>query len=280
MIPTIFKFNNVEFIHMNCNPNTIIERIQSTLTKKGVDYKKMIEELGQVESAEKRLNGHQFTLNDHVKGMIHAMLSNYRPWEPIAKNMPHLDIIFLNYDADKLEQADPQKLIDQVKAINCGNRSINPQMKHLKHNINQLRNIQDEFNSIDNFLVSDEPIEIAKALSQYKSKYKIKQFGLTLAMEYLKNMGIMGMEPDVHVIRICGPERLAIFKRKNMKIMMESFNELSQTTRMGMTRLDNLFYIFGAKDYGNVCTATPKCFECNCELIDCCNYPKNHPLED
>ena len=274
-------FNNVEFIYMKeKDPQTIIEKLKSTLTKNSVDYEKIIKELGQEEAAKKRSNGHHFSLNNHVKGMIHSMLSNNRPWEPIAHNMDNLDKIFLNYDTDKLENADPQKLVNQVKAIQCGNRSINSQMKYLKHNINQFRQIQKDYNSIDNFLVEKQLEDVVKLLSDPKSPYKIKQMGPPLTMEYLKNVGIIGIKPDVHLLRICGPERLGIFKSQNLNEVIKSFKELSKETNLSMTYLDNLFWIFGAKDYGKICSSTPKCFECNCELIDCCNYPKNHPLED
>lgn len=274
-------FNNVEFIYMKKkDPQTIIEKLKSTLTKNSVDYEKIIKELGQEEAAHKRLNGYQFSLNDHIKGMIHSMLSNNRPWEPIAHNMSKLDEIFLNYDAVKLEKTGPQTLVDQITAINCGNRSIKPQMKYLKHNINQFRKIQKNYNSIDNFLVEKQLEDVVKLLSDPKSPYKIKQMGPPLTMEYLKNVGIIGIKPDVHLLRICGPERLGIFKSQNLNEVIKSFKELSKETNLSMTYLDNLFWIFGAKDYGKICSSTPKCFEYNCELKESCNYPKNHPLED
>ena len=95
-----------------------------------------------------------------------------------------------------------------------------------------------------------------------------------------KNVGIIGIKPDVHLLRICGPERLGIFKSQNLNEVIKSFEELSKETKLSMTYLDNLFWIFGAKDYGEICSSTPKCFECDCELKESCNYPKNHPLED
>jgi uncharacterized protein YdcH (DUF465 family) len=272
-------FNNVEFIYMKeIDPQTIIEKLKSTLTKNSVDFEKIIKELGQEEAANKRLNGHQFTLDDHVKGMIHAMLSNNRPWEPIANNMDNLNEIFLNYDVTKLEKADPQELENQVKSIQCGNRAINPQMKYLKHNINQFKQIQKDYNSIDNFIEETRFEDVVKLLSDPKSPYKIKQMGPPLTMEYLKNVGIIGIKPDVHLLRICGPERLGIFENQNLNEVIKSFEELSKETNLSMTYLDNLFWIFGAKDYGEICSATPKCYECDCELRNYCNYPKNHPL--
>lgn len=263
---------------MTCTPNTIIEKLKATLDRNFVNYKGMMEELSQVETVPKKPEVH-LTLKDHVKGMIHAMLSNNRPWAPIEKNMNNIDNIFLNYDPDKLEKTDPQELVDQVTAIDCGNRSINAQMKHLKYNINQLRIIEEEYGTIDNFLTIYEPVKIAKLLSKPNSDYKIKGFGLILAMEYLKNVGIDVIEPNVHIIRICGPERLAIFQENNIDSIIDSFVKFSKATGYPMTYLDNIFYIFGAKDYGEICLSIPKCDECECKLKDCCNYPKNNQLE-
>lgn len=262
------------------DPQLIIEKLKTTLTKNSVDFEKIIKELSQEEAAYRRFNGYHFNLNDHVKGMIHSMLSNNRPWEPIAHNMDKLNEIFLNYDAVKLEKTEPQELVEQITAINCGNRSINPQMKYLKHNINQLRQIQKDYNSIDNFLEENQVEDAVKLLSDPKSPYKIKQMGPPLTMEYLKNVGITGIKPDVHLLRICGPERLNIFKSKNLNEVIKTFEEFSKSTNLSMTYLDNLFWIFGAKDYGEICSATPKCYKCDCELIKYCNYPKNHLLED
>jgi hypothetical protein len=50
------------------DPQTIIEKLKSTLTKNSVDYEKIIKELGQEEAAKKRSNGHHLASITMLKG--------------------------------------------------------------------------------------------------------------------------------------------------------------------------------------------------------------------
>lgn len=256
------------------NPKVIVDKLKSTLENNSVDYEKIITDLGQVEAADKRASGYHYGFDDHIKAMILSMLSNQRPWGPIARNMGKLEKIFYNYDHKRLEYADPQELVDKVESIKCGNRAIKKQMASLKVNIGQFKNIQSKKGNIDSFITADEPEVVARKLSDSGSPYKLKQIGMPLAMEYLKNVGVNGMKPDVHILQICGPERLNIFNSKtDYNEITESFNRFSIGANLSTTYLDNLFWIFGAKDYGEICSATPKCTECNCQLKNYCKYP-------
>lgn len=249
----------------------IIQNLKSTLHNNGIDYESIINELGQVQAAEKRLKV-GFTFSEHLECLILAMLSNQRPWKPISDNKCQIKIIFSNYNPDILANVDYNDLETKIKAIKCGNRSINQQMASLKENINQLRKIEKEFSTLDDFVSHAAPEDVAGLLSDSKSKYKIKQLGMALAMEYLKNVGITGMKPDLHMLRICGPQRLDIISSNNVFEQLEEFKRFSNEVDLSQTYLDNLFWIFGAKDYGDICSADPKCEVC--ELGNYCNYSK------
>lgn len=255
-------------------PKIIVEKLKLTLEMNSVDFEKIIKDLGQVDAANRRAEGYHFSIDDHIKAMILSMLSSQRPWEPIARNMDKLEEIFCKYDYEKLNRADPHELVNKVESIKCGNRAINKQMESLKHNIGIFKKI-DKLGSIDNFITKCEPEKIAKKLSDSNSPYKLKQIGSILAMEYLKNVGVIGMKPDVHICRICSPERLNIFSSiNNLDKVAESFKKFARDAGYRVTYLDNLFWIFGAKDYGNICSSTPKCIESNCQLKKYCNYSK------
>lgn len=257
-------------------PNTLIKNLKLTLEINSVDFKKIIKNLGQVDATNRRARGYHFNLNDHIKAMILSMLSNQRPWEPIARNMDKLDEIFYEYNIEKLENATPHKLEYKVKSIKCGNRALKKQMESLKYNIGIFKKIEAKFCNIDKFITQCEPEEVAKKLSDYNSPYKLKQIGIPLAMEYLKNVGVIGMKPDVHIIRICGPKRLNIFSSTdNLDEISESFKKFAKDADYSVTYLDNLFWIFGAQDYGDICSSTPKCNESNCQLKKYCNYSKS-----
>lgn len=253
------------------NPLNILRKIENTLNNNGVDFKRIITDLGQVSAAEKRSAGYEFNLNDHLEGIILSLLSNQRPWKQIADNLDNLEKIFLNYDAGKLQKADPEELSRQVKEIKCGNRNINRQMESIPYNIFILEKIEEKYGSIDNFITSKPVEEIAECLSDVKSPYKLKQMGMALTMEYLKNVGLSGMKPDTHLLRICGPERLNIIPETYPKEQLLAFEIFSKDAMVTQTYLDNLIWIFGAKEYGEICSSSPKCDKC--ELTELCNYP-------
>lgn len=71
-------------------------------------------------------------------------------------------------------------------------------MKVLSYNIDVLATIQRTYGSLDSFVTSDTPYNIAEKLSKKGSRYKLKQVGYALALEYLKNVGIPAIKPDVH----------------------------------------------------------------------------------
>jgi thermostable 8-oxoguanine DNA glycosylase len=257
----------------------LVKKLKMTLQKNGINYNRLIANFGQVSVAEKRAKGMEFSLKDHVKGVVLALLSNQRSWGQIAKNREKIDEIFYHYDPDKLEIMNPEELLKKVREIRCGNRSIRKQLRSLSSNIKKFREIASEFGSIDRFIIHKPAEEIAEMLSKQESKYKIQGLGFTLAMEYLRNVGIRGMKPDLHLLRICGAERLGIFppsvSPKNAAII---FNEFSKKVGVNKVYLDNLFWIFGAKDYANICSAKTKCYAC--ELRNHCKYPKNHRITD
>lgn len=252
------------------DPKVIVERVKLTLEKNGINFENIIQNLGQVEASKKRTEGAQFTINDHIRALILAMLSVQRPWKPIMENMGKIDEIFFNYDPYKLEKADPEILISQIRAIKCGNKSIKLQIEHISHNIQQLRKIERDFGDLDVFVTGNPPEKVAKILSDSNSKYKIQMVGPVLAMEYLKSVGIASVKPDLHIIRICGPERLDIIPTRNAAKQLIAFKEFAKHANVSSTYLDNLFWIFGAKNFGEICSIDPKCHVCGLE--EYCNF--------
>jgi endonuclease III len=256
------------------NTNQLIQKIQETLAKIDFDYQEHINGLGQVCASEKRDNGGIFTINDHLKGLILAMLSNQRPWGPIANNLSKINDIFFSYDVDEIKKSDKKYLAHELKSIKCGNRRIDRQMNSLNHNIEILKNIQNDYGSIDKFVISALPDEIANQIGNGK-KYKIKEIGYTLALEYLKNLGIKAIKPDVHVTRILSSERLNFFngypsEAEAFKLMIKMADDI----KINPTYIDNLLWLFCAVNFGNICGAKPKCEVC--KLKEYCNFPPNN----
>ena len=97
-----------------------------------------IQEIETVQAVRKRKNGESFNFEDHIAGMVYALLSNQRPWKAIEDNYETIRKIFHDFDPDYLQNIDPIILVNQLREIKCGNRSINSQMNSLKYNIEHL----------------------------------------------------------------------------------------------------------------------------------------------
>jgi hypothetical protein len=152
-----------------------------------------------------------------------------------------------------------------------GNRSILKQMNALGANIVALRRIERDFGSLDTFVTSNDPVEIANLLSG-SGPYKLKYVGPALALEYFRNVGIRAANPDVHVLRILGAERLAYFSgQPTEREAVQLVANLAAEAGCNTTYLDNLLWLFCAVGYGNICSARPRCNIC--AFRHGCHYP-------
>jgi hypothetical protein len=252
----------------------LISGLKQTLAQQGLDYEAIIRSFGQVPASEKRDRGESFHLRDHVRGLILSQLSNQRPWGPIASNLAKIDRIFLDYDPDQLETTRPDDLTNALRALRCANRSIHAQMTFLARNIKTLRQIAAKFGSVDAFVVSADPDVIARRLSS-PGEFKLHQIGYTLALEYLRNVGIRAAKPDVHVCRVISGARLGYTPADpSPEEAYRAVGKLAREADCNATYLDNLLWLFCAQDYGNVCRADPRCEVC--AFRSACNFTRLH----
>jgi hypothetical protein len=244
------------------NARDLVTGLRATLAEQGIDVDRVIDEFGQVRASEERAAGKRFGLRDHVRGLILSLLSNQRPWGLIAANLERIREIMLDFDPDRLGAADPDVLAASLRQIRCGNRAVLKQMRSLRGNIETLRRIEGELGSLDAFVTSEDPDRIAKKLGE-AGRYKLKQVGFTLAMEYLRNVGIRAGKPDVHVRRVLSGDRLGYAAGyPSEQEAYELVRELAAEAEVNASYLDNLLWMFCAKDYGDVCRAEPRCGVC------------------
>jgi len=247
----------------------LVSGLQATLKTVGIDYEQTIKEMGAVTASEDRLGGRRFSLSDHLRGLLLSLLSNSRPWKPIADNLQQIGEILLNYDPGALERADPSALESKLRAIGCGNRAIRNQMRSLRANIETLRRIEREFGGLDRFVTSGRPLEVAGKLSEYRP-YKLQCVGMALALEYLRNVGIRAAKPDIHMRRIL--QRLgyvATYPGEEVAALL--VDKLASEAECNTTYLDNLLWLMCSTGYGNVCNASPRCGLCAFSGV--CSYP-------
>ncbi len=223
----------------------------------------VLDDLGQIHAVEQRKRGEAFSLREHVRGLVLSLLSNQRPWLPIARMLPEIEVALLEFDPDLLEAAPPIELEERIRDLKAGNRAIAAQMRTLAANIRTLRKIERDKGSLDAFVTSAAPEDVAGWLADDRGPYKLKQVGVPLAMEYLRNVGISSSKPDTHVLRILGAERLGYLEAGPVpEDAIRVVHALSLDAGVSATELDTLIWLFGAQGYGEICTSSPQCDVC------------------
>lgn len=216
-----------------------------------------------LEAVNARKNGKSFNFEEHLKGFVYAQLSALVSWKKIKDNQPRLDEIFCNFDRQQLKDKSAEDLINEITAIKCHNPyTTKNQMRSLKANIETFEKIEQEYGSLENFITHSTPSNIIKLLADSNSTYKLKYAGVALVCEYLRNVGMDIIKPDVHIKRIASAERLHLVTAKNDYKIIDEFQELAQQIEISQVKMDYLLWNYCSKGYGEVCTATPKCDVC------------------
>lgn len=215
----------------------------------------------EIESREK---GKEYSLSDHIRGLIYSLMTNQTSWKRIVPHLDEVDGIFFQYDIDKIKAQPGVYFSDALFGIKCGNRKTTAQMATLHDNISVLERISDEYGSMDAFVTSAPAYGIVEMLSTNNSKYKLRQVGEALAWEYLRNVGIDGAKPDLHLRRFFGRNRMGYSQRENATVqeVLDAVEQLSAKTGFRKCTIDSLIWSFCADGYGEVCSATPHCNEC------------------
>ena len=227
----------------------------------GIEKRYIPDQLG--DAVEQRKNGRLFMLSDHIRAMVYSQLSARTVWNRIEVNVPKIELLFFNFDLIRLQSCNWNLLYKGLLDLKCGSQCTKRQMQNLHKNINVLLNIEREYGSLDNFVLSDKPEEIVVALSS-KGKYKLEYVGPALAWEYLRNVGIDGAKPDVHVCRFLSANRLGLANGNPAEPdeAIRIIRDISNNTGMSMAAIDNIIWSFCANKYGEICTAAPHCSRC------------------
>ncbi|MBQ9429908.1 MAG: hypothetical protein IJU41_10275 [Clostridia bacterium] len=225
-----------------------------------------------IKRIEERKKGKQYTICEHIRGMIYAMLSNQTRWSRIVRHLDEIDRLFFDYDPKRISETAPEYFLKELFAIKCGNKGIKRQMEALRENIEVFRKIEKDYGSIDAFITSEPMEKIVPKLSESASPYKLKRLGDALVAEYLRNVGIDGAKPDTHLRRFLGADRMgsATHAPATVDEVYRQVTELSEQTGLYKAEIDNLIWSFCAANYGQVCTAVPDCG--HCPISKWCKY--------
>lgn len=221
-----------------------------------------------VKSVEERKKGRKFSFPDHLRGYMYALLSNNRSWKELEPHLPEIDEIFCNYEVSeiikKLDSVGHEYFVNRITGISCGNRAINAQMRDLKQNIEVFLDLIKKYGSLDDYVTSKPVLEIIKMLSNPQSPYKLRNMGIPLTSEYLRNVGVDCPKPDLHLCRIFGNERLGLSPQKNATAaeVFKIIADISKKTRYSQAMIDNVIWSYCADRYGEICSSNPSCNLC------------------
>lgn len=229
---------------------------------------------------ERRDSGESFDLQDHIRAMVYSLLSSQTPWIRIENNKAAIDNIFCDYIPNQLATKDPILINEQLKEIKCGSLNRKSQMQALAGNIEKMVMINGQAGGIDAFYgglltkaEDNHPFEKLIRLLAFDKKYKLKQMGIPLVAEYLRNVGYDIPKPDRHIMRILGPEHLNEHNRIapsgegwQPDDLFEAFRiiqDYSKETGVRQAYIDYLLWSYCADGYGQICTKdNPKCNQC------------------
>lgn len=214
---------------------------------------------------------YKFTKRDHCEGLLLSILSANRPWIGIQQHFDDLREVFHNYDPDFLRSADPQQLTKDVVAIDCGNRRISKQMEEVSYNVGILDYYEKKFGDVDApmQMAVENPTEVLWAFSDKKSLLKFKGVAIALAAQYMKNLGIDLIKPDVHIRRIIQRFGWTIWLPDEMESIRICKNIANQYD-ITMMEVGTILWQYCAVGYLEMCGADPKCS--SCVACETCNY--------
>ena len=211
---------------------------------------------------EERRHGKQFSFQEHLRGLIYAQLSAHTKWHRIAKKLPQIDSLFFQYDEDAILSKDATYFTTGLKNLSCASQCTNRQMTHLRENIAVLQQITAEYGSMDAYVTSSPPEEIVLDISS--GTHKLYGIGPALAWEYLRNVGVDGVKPDIHVRRFLGASRMgeSTQAQASPAEAVAIVQAMSKQLNLSMVEIDSILWSYCASSYGEICTAVPHCNSC------------------
>lgn len=266
----INKLNEIQVLSDN-DLAKVIPIILNTYNKINYDYKLDIQEI--IDIIELRKKGKLFTFSEHLEALIISLLSNHR-WgnSNIRENKSKIDNIFHNYDKNYLKVVDPNDIINELKKIHCTNPMIKKQMDSLSFNISIFEKIEKEFKTLDNFVTTISPNDIANWFNE--GKYQMKQVGRAFTFDYLKRVGINTCKASTQLERLFGSSRLGIVKNElaTSGQVISIIKKISQMNCISELEVESILQQYCWLRSANICGEQPKCEKC--KLRNLCNYDK------
>lgn len=237
----------------------------------------------------KRKKGEVFSIIDHIRAMVYAMLSANARWERIERdfclktgNIPAIDEVFCGYEPKELQNADSEEIYNAVRKLSFANISTKRQIEALiKVNIPMLMSFERRFESVDKFYrlftdIDETMKTLLVVLSDAGSPYKLEQLGDALTAEYLRNIGHNISGADKNIRRILGQEVLGCSDWRTVPVyeVLDIAARIAAHLNKSPSEVDYILRAYCSETA--VCTPkSPKCAICVCQNL--CNKIK-YPL--
>jgi len=200
----------------------------------------------------------------HVSGYKVSILRNR--WGDIKK-------AFSNYDVNKVSQyaeKDFTKMMGNPELIRNGRK-----LKACIENAKIMKKISERYGSFGEYLDQNK-----SDINKLKEEL-IKNFhylGNVLVLEYLKEVGIDAIKPDVHVVRVMHRLGLVDSERmspENINKVVEVASKMSRLTKEKLSVIDAIFWMYGGSGDKHVkkaiCSKNKRL--CNeCPLVKYCVF--------
>ena len=224
------------------------KNIESRLDSGLTAWRERIEDLGQVPAVRDRRRGKSWTDEEVFEALLLAVLSSDTDWSKIEAIRPDLEKLFSGFSleayAGRQEAHVVEKLVPWFRSKKAGSRS---QSKNLIQLIDTagilLRHSKTRGSAASYFAAllqqhGNDPKQVALYLGVPRSEHKLPAFGVPLAAEALKNLGIDVAKPDRHLLRAVAAFGLVDFQPGGCKF--ESPNATKRRQLEAMTRVEEL----------------------------------------
>lgn len=265
-----YKLDKIQILSDN-ELREVIPLIIKSMDALNYDYKTDIENINKY--IERRNNGEVFTFSDHLKALILTQLNNHR-WgdSNIRNNIDKINDIFHNFDKNYLKVADPSDLVNELKKIHCTNPMTKKQMESIYHNITIFESIEREYGSLDNYVLNNDPSDIANGFVD--GKYQLKQVGHVFTYDYLKRVGINTCKFSNQIERLFGCTRLGVVAEEKATHgqALTILKKISKLNNIPEIEVESIIQQFCLLRSANICGEIPNCEKC--KLRKFCNYNK------
>ena len=198
-------------------------RIQARLDAQMPDWRRRIDDLGQVNAVRERKVGRRWTDAEVFKALLAAVLSAVTDWSKVESLLrsPQMRTRFVGYDFCAFTAVSDVEIEDLVRWLEehgAGSQNRRDSLRRLRQSACRLFEWSKEHGSAESYFRAavgqpdGDPKLAALKLGGGSGRWKLPGLGVALAAEVLRNLGFDLAKPDRHVSRSFGAFGLVRFR--------------------------------------------------------------------